>query len=318
MIEKPIVDTRLNEHLSSIAGDTIDLFLLNQGTIRLACIHGTTLVNHARANHELSARETVILGEALLVTGLVGTNLKEDERVSLLLESDGETGGFVTDVNNVGRIRGYLRNRVTADDDADDADGSVLDRIPALLGEGAFDVLRADTTHSEASRGHIQWKRGGISWNLERYYRISEQTPTCVRTDFHTDGDQRILGAAAVLIQQMPGGTREEFDAVGATVRDYDSLARRFAEGQTPPGAIREIFTRWRPELVATRNTEFYCPCSKERFARFLGALPSDEAKDILENGPIPLRTTCFNCSTEYEFDLQELKEILDVSGRTG
>jgi len=57
------------------------------------------------------------------------------------------------------------------------------------------------------------------------------------------------------------------------------------------------------------------CHCSKSRFRRFMAALPEEELADILENGPFPVVTTCFNCNSEYNFPRNEIENILAERG---
>ena len=317
VIEKDITDIGLQQHLAEISRDSIDLFLLGDGTLRLACIHGTTLVNHARLSHDLRTTEAVLLGEALLATALCGTSLKENEAISMLLESDGPCGGFVTEVNTAGHLRGYLRSGVAVT-------GAVVTGPPApgataaapadLLGAGSLDAVRSDRDRSHVSRGHVEWLHGPIAWNLERYFESSEQTTTSIHISTHRDGEGRILGAGALLLQRMPGGSSADYQTVRRMMPAPGTLAQRFSLGQTPTEIVREVFRPWDPRLVSTRNAEFFCPCSRERFARFLGALPLEEIRDILDSGPFPLVTTCHNCSSEYAFSEPELRDIFGTA----
>jgi redox-regulated HSP33 family molecular chaperone len=43
----------------------------------------------------------------------------------------------------------------------------------------------------------------------------------------------------------------------------------------------------------------------------YIAALPQEEPADILENGPFPVVTTCFNCNSEYEFPRSEIEKML-------
>jgi redox-regulated HSP33 family molecular chaperone len=38
----------------------------------------------------------------------------------------------------------------------------------------------------------------------------------------------------------------------------------------------------------------------KERFKNFIAALPGDELREIITQGPFPLKLTCYNCNTSY------------------
>lgn len=281
----------------------MDLFLLNNATIRVACIHGTTLANQARISHGLDSVEGALLGEALLATALCGSNLKEREKISLLLESDGANGGFVTEANTAGHVRGYLRYSTLPADTTN------------RLGTGSLDVARADAERSLVSRGHVDWCDGPVSWNMERYFALSEQTPSVMQISVETDETGRILGAGGFIAQRMPGAHDKTFRGIRETMSALSTLGRRFSLGQTSPEIVRELFAEWEPRIAATRNVEFFCPCSRERFGQFLGALPREEKEDILRNGPIPLVTVCHNCSSRYAFEEAELRRIFHTPG---
>ncbi|MCA1755643.1 MAG: Hsp33 family molecular chaperone HslO [Spirochaeta sp.] len=94
----------------------------------------------------------------------------------------------------------------------------------------------------------------------------------------------------------------------------------RFAEGSKQPFtghislAIHDYFHDFEAAEVGTREVRFDCGCSKERFARFLAAMPIDEIKEIREQGPFPLRTVCHNCNTTYEFSESEIERAYQMS----
>ena len=76
------------------------------------------------------------------------------------------------------------------------------------------------------------------------------------------------------------------------------------------PRLVHTVFGPFSPKLVATKQAEFYCGCSKERFGRFLSALPTEERDDIVENGPFPLTTVCHNCNSSYVFSKEEVVDL--------
>ncbi len=278
----------------------MDIFLLEAGTIRLAVIHGTTLVNQMIANHELSGSGARLLGEAYLLTALAGSTLKNDEKLGVLIESSGPIRGVSVDVNGGGQIRGYLLKPVT--------DGDVL-------GEGTLEVLRTSPDRPRPVRGHIAFPAGtSVFGALEQYFQLSEQTPTGITGQIYSTPRGDIYGAAALLVQAMPGADMNRFTALQETARGIPGLGHAFAEGTTAAEVVRALFAASEPNLIATRRAEFYCSCSRERFQSFLNALPAAERDDILENGPFPLITTCHNCNSNYKFDRHELHQMFEGS----
>jgi redox-regulated HSP33 family molecular chaperone len=41
-----------------------------------------------------------------------------------------------------------------------------------------------------------------------------------------------------------------------------------------------------------------------------MAALPQEELAEILENGPFPVVTTCFNCNSAYKFPRIEIEKL--------
>ena len=86
MIKKPIEDESLKERLLASAKDRLYTFLLADGKIRGAILHGSRLVKEMRINHELGILETLVLGRASLGAGLLSANLKGTDRASTKIE----------------------------------------------------------------------------------------------------------------------------------------------------------------------------------------------------------------------------------------
>ena len=54
----------------------------------------------------------------------------------------------------------------------------------------------------------------------------------------------------------------------------------------------------------------FHCGCSKERVERALISIGSKELKEMIREGK-PVELNCHFCNTNYQFTVEELKEIL-------
>jgi molecular chaperone Hsp33 len=71
------------------------------------------------------------------------------------------------------------------------------------------------------------------------------------------------------------------------------------------------VFASAQPQYLETLPYGFSCPCDRKRFAEYLSSLPDDEKQAILTEGPFPLELHCFNCSTIYPFEKDELDTLL-------
>lgn len=301
MREQPLLDADLKRHLEGIAGDGMDIYLLTGGTVRLVVVHGTTLVNRMRVNHNLNPTAALVLGQAYLLALLAASTLKDNEKLSLIVDADGPVRGLAAEANSLGQVRGYLR----------DSEVSLRDTgsVEALFGRGSLGVMRVGPDN-RPFHGQIEWPGGDLVQNMARYYAESEQTETLLDVNVHFDSDRRITGAAGMLVQALPGARAGVVEAVGEAFQNVRPLGATFAAGATAASLVQSHVEPWRPDLVATRPAEFYCSCSKERFGAFLGALPQSEQDDILAEGPFPLKTTCHNCNSTYEFSRDELAAL--------
>ena len=302
MKQQPLRDKATEAHLASIAEDATDIYLMAGGTVRLVFVHGTTLVNRMAANHHLSGTAAHILGQGYILALLASSPLKNEERISIFVDSDGPLGGLSAEANSHGQVRGYLRDPEVRLEDA----GSV----EALFGSGVLSVIRVGTDSRHPIQGQTEWQRGDLVENLAWYYATSEQTATLLDVNVHFDEDKRVRGAAGVLVQALPGGDPDTLDAVAKALSAVRPLGRAFAAGATAAHIVQRQLQNWEPQLVGTRPAEFYCGCNHDRFGRFLSALPEAEREDILENGPFPLKTTCHNCNSTYRFERPELLRL--------
>jgi molecular chaperone Hsp33 len=304
--QKPMRDKVLREHLSTMAGDGTDIYLMADGTVRLAFVHGTRLVNRMRLNHDLSGTAALLLGQAYILTLLAASTLKDHDTLALLVESDGPVGGLSVEVNSMGQVRGYLKNNEIRLSET----GSIAD----TFGTGTLSVLRMSGEDRTPFQGRTEWQRGDLTENLAWYYANSEQTATVLDVNVHFAEDKRIMGAAGLIIQALPGAEMTTLEEIAAGMTVARPLGAAFAAGATSAGLVQKNLGPWHPQLIGTRPAEFYCGCSHDRFARFLAALPAEEREDILENGPLPLKTTCHNCNSTYRF---EREELVDLFGST-
>jgi len=327
MTFKVIEDMVLRSHLDTIGRDGIDSFLLARGRFRLAVLHGTWMVNQMRANHDLGILESLILGHAYMAAGLLATGLSGSDRMSLHVACDGPVGGLHVECSAQGEIRGYLNNtRIPIEEPL-----STFDTAP-FVGSGRLTVTRLTAGAESPFTGHIELHHGNLAQDITRYYALSEQIPTAMALSVKFDREGLVSGAGGLLIQSLPASRHylvlddevsvlsegeedglepEEFERaverLEEIVHRLPSLGELFADGATQSKIVRSHFAELDPVYMGTRAVEFSCGCNRDRFQRFLSALPSSELDDIKENGPFPLRLNCFNCNSEYAFTRDEI-----------
>lgn len=291
--------------------DELHPFILEGVNLRGAVLDGTRLVGEMRRAHELGPLETLILGQAYIAAGLLSLNLKGRDRLSLRIECDGPLAGLSAETNAAGDIRGYLfQNPVTADPSA--FGGHIL---ASLWGPGTLTISRFPEGAKTPFTGQVKLESGSMAKSLARYFLRSEQTPAAFVLSVSLDRSGTLRGAGGLFLQTLPGADETVLGEVEEKLSGLPSPGSALAGGVRPEEYVENNFGRYFPRLLESRRAEFFCPCSAERFAGWISSLPWEDLADMAENGPFPVRTTCHNCNSVYEFSRKEIRDMLERRG---
>ncbi len=305
MIKAELSGESLKERLLASAKDRIYKFLLADGDVRGAILHGTRMVNEMRANHELGILETLVLGRAYLGAGLMSANLKGTDAISIKIECSGPIQGVTVEANAFGEVRGFLKNvPIPIDKPMEDFN------LSPFFGAGFLSVIRTIEDAKQPFTGQIALEYGNIAQDLANYYLKSEQIPTAFNLSIKYDRSGQVTGAGGLFLQAMPGAADSLAEELEELVIQLPSLGEVFTDGQEPEGLIETVFKKYTPRFLANQRVEFMCHCSPERLRQVLMMLPVDELKDIRENGPFPLEMRCHYCNTQYHFDRKAIQNI--------
>jgi molecular chaperone Hsp33 len=297
----PLTD---KEYLLARDGDRLTKFIADGGRIRGAYVQGNLVVREMAASHGLGVFETYVLGQAYLAGLLMASNLKGDDRINLSIKVDGPAGGFTVDSNGYGEVRGHL------------------DRVPFLVPEGTEPTLKEIlgtgllqvTRYLEKNRvpvtGTVEYIPGSLAQSLAHYYDQSEQIPTAFDLSLSFDREGTLLGAGGLVLQALPGYDPSRWDAMARRLYELPTIGENAAESHDPAALLGFWFSDFEPKVLESRRVEFFCPCSKDKFSRFLRGLPAQDRTSILADGPFPLETVCHNCSSTYRFDREELAAL--------
>ncbi len=305
MIKQKITSNSLNNHLANIKPDKIDIFLLNNGTVRGAFLHGTKMINQMRVNHNLGILETLALGQSYMGIGLMTSMIKGNDRISFAIECGGPIKGISVEAGADGRVRGYL----------------FVNPIPLLKPLDSFDLspffgpgFLSVTKHLESSKqpftGQVMLQHGRIAKDLANYFLESEQINTAFVLSVYFDKEGMAAGAGGMFLQALPGAEDSALEMLEESINNMPSLGKYFAGGGSSKHLISESFSNFQPNIIADKPVTFDCDCSKERFTSFIASMKNSDKEDILKNGPFPLVTTCHNCGTDYEFSKEELQAV--------
>lgn len=272
--------------------------------VRLGPVLDTILEAHA-----YPAAIASLLAEALTLTALVGSTLK-DAGGQLTMQTQTDNGVvrlLVCDFRG-GALRGYV------DYDPDKlADQPEQPSLFALFGAGYLTITFDHADTGERYQGIVPLDGDTLGAAVESYFVQSEQIPTLVKAAFVKRADGRYC-AGGLFLQHLPEGevgrdrihTRldhpewEHVAVLGSTMA-ADELTDATLPLETLIWRLfnEESEVRILPELALSKG----CRCSADYIAQVIGKFPIEEQREMAdENGVITV--DCAFCSTTFSLQV--------------
>ncbi len=288
--------------------DRLVSFMLAEGTIRGAFLSGTAMVRKMRESHGLGILETLVLGHALMAAGLMSTGLKGQDRLSIRVECSGPVKGLVAEADALGRTRGYLKNvPIPVEKPLESFD------LRQFFGAGFLTVTKQIEGARHPYQGRVMMAYGSLAKDLAYYFLTSEQIPTAFNLSVKFDPRAEVEGAGGLLLQAMPGASREVVEELEKMVVEMPSPGQTVAESRDSEQIVVETFQSLGPKIISKRQISFACHCSKDKVRVMLAMVGADELMDMAKNGPFPVVVRCHFCNAAYSFSQQELQQMLNV-----
>jgi molecular chaperone Hsp33 len=283
------------------------------------------------ANHDYPAPVAKLLGEAIVLTVLLGSSLKFDGRFILQTQTDGPVRMLVVDFNSPGRIRAcarFDRSRVEA------AIAARAASAGELLGSGHLAMTIDQGPDMSRYQGLVALSGGGLEDAAHEYFLRSEQIPTRVRLavaeeiSADTTGPRHRWRAGGMLLQFLPkkaermrGPDLDPGDAPEGTAPHAMTEDDAWVAGRSLIATVADI-ELIDPELSSERllyrlfhehgvrvfravAVEAKCSCSRQSVEAMLKSFSQDDRDHMVENGVISV--TCEFCSSTYVFAPEEV-----------
>jgi molecular chaperone Hsp33 len=282
----------------SHAHDHLTRFLLPEAGVRgvHVALHDTWTQVAGRNPHPVAIRE--LLGEALAAAALFTGHAKVDGRLSVQLRGQAALRLLFAECTAGGTLRGIAR---MAEDGPIASSRDLRELAPgATL---AITIENPSTPRGEPVRyqGLVPLEADSLPGAFEDYFRQSEQLPTRVLL---AAGEQRVAG---LMLQKLPGDGGDGDGWVRASAL-FDTLAPGELLETPADTLLHRLFHEEAPELLAGRDLEFGCSCSRERVEGVLQSLGRAEAEAALIDGVA--RVGCEFCGQQYEFNAPEVSAL--------
>jgi molecular chaperone Hsp33 len=276
------------------------------GTLRAAAAVTTDLVEAIRLRQGTDPTATVALGRLVSGAALMGSLLKGDQRLALMIESNGPLQKLHAETDAAGHLRGSVKEPISGI--APRTDGF---DVPAAVGKAGFLHVIKDLGLKEPYRGMVLLYTSEIAEDLAYYLTTSEQVPSTVALGVYLQQEGRVAHAGGLLVQALPEGRDSLVDLLAERLTNLPSITALLRQGLAPQQILEQLFNDIPLGRMETTPLTFRCNCSRPQILQMLKTLGPEELGRIIAQDE-ETTVTCEFCKECYRFTRDELKALLD------
>ena len=266
----------------------------------------TEMVETAREHHNTSPVATAALGRLLTAGAMMGSMMKgEKDVLTLQIKAGGPIQGITVTADSQGNVKGYVGNP----DVCIPANSKGKLDVAGAVGPGFLTVIK-DMGLKEPYSGQVMLQTCEIAEDLTYYFATSEQVPSAVGLGVLMNKNNTVRQAGGFIVQLMPFAEEEVISRLEQNVQKINSVTNLLEEGHTPESLLEKVLEGFDVQINEKMDTRFRCNCSKERVAKALISIGRKELNEMIQEGK-PIEMNCHFCNTNYNFTVEELKEIL-------
>ena len=266
----------------------------------------TEMVETAREHHNTSPVATAALGRLLTAGAMMGSMMKgEKDVLTLQIKAGGPLQGITVTADSQGNVKGYVGNP----DVCIPANSKGKLDVAGAVGPGFLTVIK-DMGLKEPYSGQVMLQTCEIAEDLTYYFATSEQVPSAVGLGVLMNKNNTVRQAGGFIVQLMPFAEEDVISKLEQNVQKINSVTNLLEEGHTPESLLEKVLEGFDMQINEKMDTCFRCNCSKERVAKALISIGRKELNEMIQEGK-PIEMNCHFCNTNYNFTVEELKEIL-------
>ncbi|BCR06850.1 33 kDa chaperonin [Desulfuromonas versatilis] len=285
--------------------DQLVRILSNDGSLRAMAAVTTELTEGIRRRQQTDPTATVAIGRLVTGAALLGSLLKGEQRLALMIEGNGPLQKLHAETDAKGHLRASLKNPVAGlPPKAGRFD------VAGAVGRAGFLHVVKDLGLKEPYRSMVQLYSSEIAEDLAYYLTTSEQVPSTVALGVTLGGDASVAAAGGFIVQAMPGGDESLIPLLEQRLAALPPTTDLLHEGRGPL-AILELLLEGIPFAVKEQiDLAFQCSCSQQQVLRMLAGLGKPELRELLAKGE-NVAVTCEFCKQHYEFAPEHLEPLL-------
>ncbi len=276
------------------------------GAVRAFAVTSKELAEQARLHHDTSPVITAALGRLLSAGAMMGVMMKgRDDLLTIQVMGSGPVKAITVTADSAGHVKGYPQ---VPDVELPPNDMGKLD-VGGAVGIGILRVMK-DLGLKEPYVGTVELQTGEIAEDLTYYFAVSEQIPSSAGLGVLVDKDGSVRQSGGFIIQLMPDTSEEVIAQLEQKIKAISPVTEMLEQGFTPEQMLEELLGGLGLEVTDKIPAYFECNCSKERITRALMSIRREDLQSMADDNE-PIEIKCQFCNTAYQFDVDELKEML-------
>lgn len=288
----------------------IEKYITGDGTVRIASVVATGVVEECQKVHESTTIATSAMGRAIIGAGLLASFQKEDEaRVALYFKGDGPLGQLFAEGEKNGAVRAFVSHPKL---EMPAPEGKI--QVGLGIGKGVLTVSTLLPPGKKPYTGTVPLQSGEVAEDIAYYLFQSQQIPSIVALGVSVDSSNKVLAAGGTIVQVMPGANEETVVALEKRVQNMRPVTDMVREGATAKELVCEVFEDLSFHKVDDNqptNLKYACNCNITRVEKALLFAGSDEIKALIEKAE-PAQVTCDFCGRRYGVGVPRLKVLLE------
>ncbi|HEY4113980.1 MAG TPA: Hsp33 family molecular chaperone HslO, partial [Rhizomicrobium sp.] len=283
--------TQTQTYTPAPAADFVLPFSMPHLGVRGRVVRLDSVSARALSAHALPEAAGRALGEALVLTTMLGSSLKLDGRLTLQTKGSGPLDLLTVDYygadDDGGRagLRGFAR----VDEEKLAALGNDARAFDKLAGEGVLAITIEPKVGDQSYQGIVALSPESIAASAETYFAQSEQLPTTIKlaaAPAYVPGNKHAAWrAGGIMLQAIPDKERdaddwERLSLFLKSVEDIELLDTALTAEQL----LWRLFHEDQVRVHAAEPIVFHCGCDGERIARILAAYSPEEREGLADD----------------------------------
>jgi molecular chaperone Hsp33 len=275
-------------------------------TVRAIAVDLTKTVSTAQQQHNSNPTATAALGRLMTASAVMGSNLKNGQKLTLTIKGDGPLGDINAQIDEAGNIRGYVQKPFEIVEPVNE------DKLAVAKGVGKNGMLYVTLDYGldNPYKGSVELISGEIAEDIAYYYVKSEQLPTIFAAGVLIGEEGKVRSAGGYLIQVLPDASEDTIDQLEEIMREVRPVSRLLDEGNNPEEILKYLLKDYGLRFLEdNKEFEFKCNCSKDSIEAALITLSEDDLETFLDMDNAEV--CCQYCSTCYNFTKDEITQIV-------